>query len=229
MEMGNEFELLLDDAQRMKWMELKADIADPGIKIAEGMYISNTGIIFRKVFKSPETMPPETKSFVYTDVGGIRASVYEGCVRIGDTYIMPEITDVSVKNDRVVFVTFADGTKEKAVLSANDEFSLEQGISICVTKKLLSATTANNGSAIYNKIIDKGLKVFNNKQKQEETAKLDEQKKRAKINKLKAKKVRKANAAREAQIEIQKEAYLRAMREFNGTSTNAPCFDVAEL
>lgn len=177
---------------------------------------------------SPETMPVEAKSFVYTDASKIRAAVYKDGRRVEDTYIMPDITDVSVANDRVVFVTFADGTKEKAVLAADDEFSLEQGISICVTKKLLSMQTEDNGGSVYNKIIEKGLKVIKDKQKKAEAAKLDEQKKRAKINKLKAKKVRKANAAREAQIEMQKEAYLRAMREFNGTSTNAPCFDVAE-
>ena len=44
---------------------------------------------------------------------------------------------------------------KKAVLAVNDEFSLEQGISICVTKKLFSMKTENNGSSVYNKIVEK--------------------------------------------------------------------------
>ncbi len=193
------------------------------IPLWENAYLSAfskaTGIAFdNQVCKSPETMPVEARSLVYSENGKVRAAIYKNGRRIEDTYVMPDITDVSVANDRVVFVTFADGTKEKAVLAADDQFSLEQGISICITKKLLSMKTEDNGSSVYNKIVEKGLKVVEDKKKKAEAEKQEKQVKSNRIKKLKAKKARKANAAREAQIEIQKEAYLRAMREFNSTS-----------
>lgn len=170
------------------------------------------------IFNSPKTMPVEARSLVYYENGRVRVAIYKNGYRIEDTYVMPDIIDVSVVNDRVVFVTFTDGTKERAVLTADDQFSLEQGISICVTKKLLSMKTDNNGSSVYNKIIKEGLKVVEDKKKKAEAEKQEKQVKNNRIKKLEAKKARKANAAREAQIEIQKEAYLRAMREFNGAS-----------
>ena len=73
--------------------------------------------------------------------------------------VIPRITDVKTYDDKVVKVLFADGTYEKAVLSENDTFSLEQGVSICLTKKLLSKIVGSDfsGSA-YNKIVDYALR-----------------------------------------------------------------------
>ena len=68
-------------------------------------------------------------------------------------------------NVKIVCVDFADGTTEKAVLSEGDTFSLEQGVSICITKKLLSEKSLS-GNSLYNKIIQKALKIYDNKQKE---------------------------------------------------------------
>lgn len=136
--------------------------------------------------------------------------------------IIPHIKDVQVMNERVVIVLFTDGTKEKAVLDSADTFSLEQGISICITKKMLSMQTCGNGSSAYNKIINHCLKVYENNRKSEEKTKADEQvakdKEKKAAEKAKAKKIKRANKEREREIEIQKEAYLRAMREIGNTS-----------
>ena len=59
-------------------------------------------------------------------------------------FLMPDIKDVDiVGNDKskIVKVFFADGTMEKAVQSAGDEFSFDVGIDICLHKKLLSMIT----------------------------------------------------------------------------------------
>jgi len=106
------------------------------------------------------------------------------------TNIDKGIIDVNIiVPNKVVEVTFADNTKEKAVCREPDVFSLEQAIAICISKKVMG------GSSKYNKAVKAGMKVCENKLKDEETKRLQ--------------------AEREEMIEIQKEAYLRAMKEIN--------------
>lgn len=138
--------------------------------------------------------------------------------------IIPHIKDIQVINNKVVIVLFKDDTKEKAILDSTDTYSLEQGISICITKKMLSMQTNGNGSSAYNKLIKHCLKLYENNRKAEEKAKADEravkEKKKRAADKARAKRIKKANKNREREIEIQKEAYLRAMREFGGNSAD---------
>ena len=139
-------------------------------------------------------------------------------------YVMPKVSDVRVYNDKCVEVYFADGTTEKATVCDGDTFSLEQGISICVTKKLISMKLHDSdGSAVYNKIIKNALNVYCDNRDKEELALLEQAHIAEKIEKLKAKsaakRAKRLQAQREELIEIQKEAYLRAMREFNDKKT----------
>lgn len=127
----------------------------------------------------------------------------------GSRTIMPDITSVN-RYDNTVVVSFADGTKTSAVLDSEDKFNLEQGISICITKKLLG----EDGHSVYNKLIRRALKVMKlNEKAAEAAAKKKEEEKRARELK-KARSERRKAKSREAKIEIQKEAYLRAMKEF---------------
>lgn len=138
--------------------------------------------------------------------------------------IMPDIMDVNVvfrdEKARVVRVLFADGLTEKAVLSPSDNFSLEQGISICITKKLLSDITGGYGTPVYNKIIKHAIQVMNKnseailqQKREQEEAKERIQRKEAKRA---ARKAAKKTKEREEAITIQKEAFLRAMHELQG-------------
>lgn len=114
--------------------------------------------------------------------------------------------------DKVVEVTFLDGDKQKAVCQEPDEFSLEQAISICITKHLLGGTGA------YNKAVKNGIKVYEENQRAEWREKTEEER----IAKRRAKKAaymkRRAEKRREEQIEIQKEAYVRALKEVKAAS-----------
>ena len=89
-------------------------------------------------------------------------------------------------------------------------------------KNIFSRISYGNGSSVYNKLVEYGLKMYNDIETAKLEAEVEKQKREAK-SKKKAEKARrnrerKAAEKREAEIEIQKEAYLRAMREFNDTS-----------
>lgn len=177
-------------------------------------------------FEFTTEVPIDAKTFVDIDNGKIMAKICKNGFVSKTVSVMPDIVNVRIGGNevnKVVFVDFADRTTEKAVLSEDDTFSLEQGISICITKKLLN-DKCGAGSSMYNKIIQRALKVFDTKEKKEiakATEKENEEKKFAKIKaKKEARRIKREEAERERQIEIQKEAYLRAMREYNnGTET----------
>ena len=110
--------------------------------------------------------------------------------------VIPRITDVKTYDDKVVKVLFADGTYEKAVLSENDTFSLEQGVSICLTKKLLSKIVGSDFSG-----------------EAKEKAEKEKAAAKEKAEKIKAIRAKRKAQLREEQIEIQAEAYRRAMQK----------------
>lgn len=179
--------------------------------------------------KSPSTMPKETNTYLYVDeqaVWGsdvphksVRVATYKDSKRCNDFDLMSAIEDVQVLNDRVIMVKFSDGTTEKAVLDESDTFSVEQGIAICMTKKLLSTLTRGNGGSVYNKLVEYGVKTYEAIEAHKAEVAKEKTEKAAKAKrdaeKAQRKKERKAAEQREADIEIQKEAYLRAMRELN--------------
>ena len=119
------------------------------------------------------------------------------------------IKDYKIINDKVVIVTFVDGTTEKAVCNPEDTFDIERAVEICICKKMFGGTKA------YNDAIRKALKqidAINKKRKEdEELAKLIARKKEKAANrkKLKQEKIRKE------MIDIQVEAYLKAMKMYN--------------
>lgn len=123
-----------------------------------------------------------------------------------------EITDVNIiVPDKVVEVTFVDGTKQKSVCREPDTFSLETAISICISKKIMGSSSA------YNNAVKRGLKVYKDKQKKIEADKVEQEriaKRKAKKDAYKARCAAKKEAAeREKAIAIQTEAYIRAMEE----------------
>lgn len=158
----------------------------------------------------------ETKTKLLVHDGIIRALFFKNGVPIGDGTLLPDISDVKVINKKVVVVKFADNTEEKAVLDSADTYSLEQGISICITKKLLGRNTPFGGS-LYNKIIKRAMDVMEENEKAAKFVAEQEKAANAKAEKVAAKK--KAHAMKitalkkEDEIEMHKEAYLRAMRE----------------
>lgn len=158
-----------------------------------------------KLTKTPEVRPDTTTKLDIKN-GKIAVRHYKDGFFKFERTIMPDIKDVKVHNNTVL-VTFADNTKTVAVLDKEDKFDLEQGISICITKKLLG----ENGSSIYNKLIKRAFKVKNQNEKAAEKAKKAKEKENQRKELALARHKKKMNKKREEQIEIQKEAYIRAM------------------
>lgn len=117
-----------------------------------------------------------------------------------------ELKDYKVFNNKVVVCCFTDQTIERAICAEEDSFCLETGISICILKHILG------GSSRYNRIIKAIVKSHDRRIKAEENRKTIAEKEKLAKEKNKEKKARKR---REKQIEIMKEALVRANEEID--------------
>lgn len=160
---------------------------------------------------NPEVKSTLTKKLSFKNSNNLYSALYATFYKDGfktsEKELIPDIKDVTVYNNRAVVVEFADGTSEKAVLHPEDHFSVEQGISICITKKLVG------GSSIYNKLIDRAVKVMINGDVERTKKQIEEEARKERKKKNDEKKARRKAAKREEYIETQKEAYIRALRE----------------
>ena len=148
---------------------------------------------------------PATKTELVSKNGYIYVRHYKDGFFQSERKLMSDIVDVRVYDNTVV-VIFADKTKTSAVLDSVDTFSIDQGISVCITKKLLG----EDGNSLYNKLVTRALKAIKRKKKAEETAakKKEEEKKARELKKARSQR-RKAKKREEA-ISIQAEAMKRA-------------------
>ena len=169
----------------------------------------------------PEPLyPKDLKTQLLLNGGNVKVSSYKDGHHRGDFKLMSGVSDVKIiydkeKNPKGVIVEFYDGTKQKAVCD-NDEmsaFNLWSALSICLFKKYLDENVGN-GSNVYHKLVSYAIMVMKDiemrKIADEELKKAEHE---ARMASRKAEADRK-HAEREREIEIQKEAYLRAMREF---------------
>lgn len=140
-------------------------------------------------------------------------------------YIMPEISDVRhiINKGNVIGIEikFADNTKQKAICSPNDAFNLEQGISICLFKKILEdglvavdSICKSRGTSIYNKLVNHALKVMERRIKAEKEAEKKEAERKLKeqrfIEKKRRADERKAKRESEQRIYEMAEAIRRS-------------------
>lgn len=152
---------------------------------------------------------------------------------------MIKITDVDVKYEKKIFVDetkrdengnysvikkevpvativyFENGSVQTAYCDEGDEFNLEVGISICVTRELMKRLYGISGETnTYNKVIRQGMKAYKTHCKFKEAAKKYYTEKEAieKNKKIKEQKRREKRAAKkkEREIEILAEAIRRA-------------------
>ena len=122
---------------------------------------------------------------------------------------VPEIIDVKTINNKVVIVTFIDGTQTKAVCDKDDTFNLEVGIGICITKRLMSSDE-QTGNSMFNKTIKNALKVMKRNEQLEKTRKEIEEEEKRIADKIKRKKEKRAEKRRQKKIQMMADAILLA-------------------
>ena len=159
------------------------------------------------IIKEEKSMPfsNSMNEFVITVPRGYAPLSYGS----GSYTVVPVIEKIEIYNERVVKVTFKDGTFTKSICAENDIFDVDTGITICLLKKMLG----KNGHKVYNNMIRDAHKLMNeqeNKKVEKQMAKEEARKKQKAVEmKKKAKKLKE----KEEQIDIQKQAFVRAMQE----------------
>jgi len=192
----------------------------------DGVLEQLLGVKVEKVTCTPDSMNEKEKNIMPTNFNYYE-NLLRGTYKVHidkDRIKFPEIKDVNIiVPNKVVEVTFSDGTKEKSVCREPDTFSLESAISICISKKIMG------GSSVYNNAVKRGMKVYDAKLEKEADEKAEQEriekkcakrlayKKRRDARRTEEENLRKARE-REEQIEIQKEAYLRAIKEIDNTN-----------
>lgn len=142
----------------------------------------------------------------------------------------PKPQNIEVSNVKTIYhdgqpvgvkVYFADGTDEKAICEEGDrqDFNLDFGITICLCKKLMG------GSHAYNQKMHQIRKEMERRAYASAIVKQAERQAKQERHERKMKEAKRKRDAREREIEIQKEAYLRALRELraeNGVDMEFP-------
>ena len=158
-----------------------------------------------KIQEKKPDVEPEVKSTINLIGNKLFAYFYKDGFKTSQKELIPDIKDVTVHKDRVVIVEFVDGTTEKAVLHPDDNFSIEQGVSICITKRLIG------GSAVYNKLIDRAMKIMKKNRLAEEKEKQEKEIRKERAKKYAAKKAARRAAKREEYIATIAEAIDRGI------------------
>ena len=128
---------------------------------------------------------------------------------------IPLIKKIETYNDRVTKVTFADNTFTKAVCSDNDHFDLDVGITICCMKKMMG----KDGNRVYNDLIRHAHKVIADNDIAKEKAAKEKAEAKHKKRKAEMHRIAKKLKAKEEQIDIQKQAIIRAHQEMEGLTS----------
>ena len=116
------------------------------------------------------------------------------------------VKSVDVYNDKVVKVTFDDGSFTKSVCSDNDHFDVDVGITICLLKKLLG----DKPNREYANLIRDIHKVMDKNEKEKQKAKEEKELQRKRQRKAELKKAANHLKWKREMIDIQKQAIIEA-------------------
>lgn len=112
-----------------------ADLAIDWNTVTTGVTCNaESNVSYKKPEPKKEAAPKDAKNLLVTKEKRLKVKNCKDGFVDSTKDIMPNISDISVKSDgensTVIFVTFTDGKREKAILDKDDEFSLEHGLTI---------------------------------------------------------------------------------------------------
>lgn len=160
----------------------------------------------------------------YTDKDDAHCEINNTVSDKSEKHKNANIKDIAViVPDKVVLVKFVDGGKEKMVCHQDDAFDLRKCLFIAIAKHLYKDTYTFEGLEVvaehitylkeYVKIVDKAMKSYKKKLKREEEMKAKEAESKLIAKNRRERQARKSAKRKEAAINIQKEAYIRAIKE----------------
>lgn len=117
-----------------------------------------------------------------------------------------DIVDYKILNEKAILFVFADGTTVTTVCSEEDKYNLEEAINVAICKKKFGGTSE------YNNAIRKGIKqvkAIDLKREREAAEQKELERRRAKRLE---RKLRRKEAKRQEQIDIQAEAFYKALQ-----------------
>lgn len=123
-----------------------------------------------------------------------------------------DIQDIQVYNNKVVKVIFSDGSFTKAVCGENDNFDLDVGITICVIKRMVGSGKV--GHVWYNNLIRKAHQVMDDRAEEKKMFAKIEAERKERIKKEQEKRKAGREKAKQEQIDIHSEAFLKALQEW---------------
>lgn len=127
-------------------------------------------------------------------------------------YPTPKPVRIDTYNNRVVKVTFEDGSFTRSVCSYADTFNLDVGITICILKKVM-AKENSDGHKAYNNMMRSIHRIMDENEKAKEEERKEKSKRKEKQRKSELKNAAKKLKDRQEQIDIQKVAFAEALRE----------------
>ena len=184
------------------------------------MYLNNSDAVYEKIYKyatnfeisnSPCCRPTATIECPADHLNSL-LGLEDDTAKKSKPVKSVEITNIEMYNDRVVKVTFDDGSFTKSVCQENDIFDLDVGITVCLMKKMLDSGKGD-GTRIYNDIIRDAHKLIEDKENEKIEKQLEKENQKKKARKAQMKKQAKKLKAKEEAIDIQKQAYIRALKE----------------
>ena len=123
--------------------------------------------------------------------------------------MIPDIRNIQTFNDRVVLVTFIDGSQTKSVCGKDETFDLYEGIAFCLFKRFLG----KGGHKGFNDIMRYAFKKLDEQEKAKEREVKIEAEKKQREEKKKLQAERRKDKKREEQIGIYQEAMKRNWEE----------------
>lgn len=152
---------------------------------------------------------------------GMKVEISESSVCEDNNNIEISSYEILARN-KVIRVSFSDNTQEKVVCDENDKFDLRRGLFVALSKKMYKDKYTLDGiehmatelsyQKKYVKMVDKAIKDHDRKLIEEENKKYEETLRKKLVHERKVKRDKKK---REREINIQKEAYVRAMKEIS--------------